>query len=427
MFQKENSRLNQFYVKFFPCPVGFTMVSGICQCDHNLMLYIDNCDINDQSILRPANSWVSAMTKNRTHSYLVSLNCPFDYCLPHSSRLNLSITSDLQCQFNRSNILCGQCSHGLSTVFGSSDCKECSNIYLLIIIPVMIAGILLVILLFLLNLTVVDGMINGFISYVNIVSINGDVFFHPSGVSAAAYVFISIANLDLGIETCFYNGMDDYAKMCLQLVFPIYLIFIATLLIITSRYSTIIQRLTTHRALPVLATLFLLSYTKILRTVSSVLFSYSTITSLPNKTTTLVWSVDANITKFGIKFSALFAVCLILFLILIPFTFTLLFTRTLMRYRFVNYFMPLLDVYQAPYKINFYFWVGLHLLIKALFYGLSALEKRSNLTIGATLLYIIGNFTGYLRPFKCRVQNCNELILLINLGILYVTFLSGKL
>ena len=74
---------------------------------------------------------------------------------------------------------------------------------------------------------------------------------------------------------CFYNGMDDYTKMYLQLAFPVYLIIIATLLIIGSRYSTKIQRLTARGALAVLATLFLLSYTKILRTVSNVLFFYT--------------------------------------------------------------------------------------------------------------------------------------------------------
>ena len=30
----------------------------------------------------------------------------------------------------------------------------------------------------------------------------------------------------MGIQTCFYNGMDDYAKMWLQLAFPFYLIFL---------------------------------------------------------------------------------------------------------------------------------------------------------------------------------------------------------
>ena len=128
------------------------------------------------------------------------------------------------------------------------------------------------------NLTVANGRVNGLIFYANIVSINGPVFFSNYKVTKYVYILISFLNLDLGIETCFYNGMDDYAKMWLQIIFPIYLIFIATFLIITSRYSTRIQRLTARRALPVLATLFLLSYTKILHTVSSVLFSYSTIT-----------------------------------------------------------------------------------------------------------------------------------------------------
>ena len=46
---------------------------------------------------------------------------------------------------------------------------------------------------------------------------------------------LSLFNLDLGIETCFYNGMDDYSKMWLQLTFPFYLIIIAITLIISSK------------------------------------------------------------------------------------------------------------------------------------------------------------------------------------------------
>ena len=128
--------------------------------------------------------------------------------------------------------------------------------------PIAIAGLVQVLLLFVLNLTVTDGTINGFILYVNIISINTPVIFTELNQFKPTYTFISIANLDLGIQTCFYNGMDDYTKMWLQLAFPFYLIFIVTLIIIiTSRYSTTMQRLTARRALPVLATLFLLSYT----------------------------------------------------------------------------------------------------------------------------------------------------------------------
>ena len=57
----------------------------------------------------------------------------------------------------------------------------------------------------------------------NIISINIPVFFPSTNEIMPAYTFISLANLDLGIQTCFYNGMDDYAKMWLQLLFPFYL------------------------------------------------------------------------------------------------------------------------------------------------------------------------------------------------------------
>ena len=123
-------------------------------------------------------------------------------------------------------------------------------------------------------------------------------------------------NLDLGIESCFYNGMDSYAKIWLQLFFPIYLIFIAFSIIIASRYFSRILRLTYKRSLP---TLFLLSYTGVLRTVSTVLFSYSAITHVPSGHRELVWSVDPSISLFGLKFTILFITCLVLFLILLFF------------------------------------------------------------------------------------------------------------
>ena len=211
--------------------------------------------------------------------------------------------------------------------------------------------------------------------------------------------------------------MDDYAKMWLQLAFPFYLIFIATLIIITSRYSTTIQRLTARRAL---ATLFLLSYTKILQIVSSVLFFYSTITHLPSKHTTLVWSVDANVPLFGVRFTILFIVCLILFLILVPFNVILLFTRTLSRFRFINKFKPLWDAYLGPYKDKFYFWTGFQLLIRAVFFGLSSLDRNINLTASAVLLGVFGGSSGAISPFKNNHKNYLELVFIFNLQGLYI-------
>ena len=407
-----------FYVLLYPgCPMGFAKYDDKCDCDQVLgTLLTFTCDINDRTILRPANSWISATTNNYSHSYTVCKICPFDYCLPHSSHLLLSHPNS-QCQFNRSRLLCGRCQQGLSTVFASSQCEHCSNAYLLLVLLFAVLGILLVFVLFAINLTITDGTINAFIFYVNIVSINGTIFFPLHQFS---YVFISISNLDLGIKTCFYNGMDDYAKMWLQLAFPLYLILIATSLIIASRYSTRIQRLTARRALPVLATLFLLSYTKILRTICNVLFLYTRVTYLPSNNTKLVWSVDANVAVFGVKFMIVFIACLLLFSIMIPFNVVLLFTRFLFRFRLISKFKPLIDAYQGAYTDKCYYWIGLQLVMRATFLGLSSLDRNVNLKIGIILMSMLAGVHGLVRPFKSKFKNYQEFIWLMNLHVLHV-------
>ena len=135
------------------------------------------------------------------------------------------------------------------------------------------------------------------------------------------------------------------------LAFPAYLILIAATLIIGSRHSMIIQRFTARRGTQVLATLFLMVYTKVLLSVCQILFFFSQITYIPSNKTVMVWSIDTNASLSGIKFCSIFVVCIILFLILLTFNVIL---RTLSRIKFINTYKPLFDAYFAPYKdINF--------------------------------------------------------------------------
>ena len=232
-----------FYVRLLPCSVGFTLQNGIRDCDPLLPPDIDTCYIKQSVIRRPVTRWITTNVQSKFNDikYLTG-NCPMDYCLPYSSNVLLT-NPDTQCQFNRSDILCSQCQHPLSMVFGSSRCTKCTNLHILIAILIILAGILLVTLLYLLNLTVTNGTINGMIFYANIISINDSVFLINDNLYKPLKVFISFTNLDLGIETCFYNGMDSYAKIWLQLFFPSYLIINAVSIIIASRYSSRIRML----------------------------------------------------------------------------------------------------------------------------------------------------------------------------------------
>ena len=410
---------NAFYVQLLPCPVGFTLQNGRCDCDPFLPPDIDTCYIDLSAIRRPANTWITVHTlTNNITNYLLS-DCPMDYCLPYSTNVNL-LHPDLQCQFNRTGILCSQCPHPLSMVFASSRCMKCTNVHILITIIVIVAGIVLVVLLYVLNLTVTNGTINGIIFYANIVSINDSVFLVNDNVFKPLRVFISFSNLDLGIETCFYNGMDSYVKMWLQLFFPSYLIIIAVSIIIASRYSSRVLRLTYRRSLPVLATLFLLSYTGVLRVVLTVLFSYSTITHYPSGDTQTAWSIDASVPLFGLKFTILFITCLLL-LILITFSIALLFTRYLSRFRIFNYFKPLIDLidaFQGSYKSKYYYWITIHMMFRNMFFFFHAFQIL-NLILATISLVIFTSCYGYLKPNKNKMINFQELLILVNLTIMY--------
>ena len=199
-----------------------------------------------------------------------------------------------------------------------------------------------------------------------------------------------------------------------------YLIFIATLLIITSRYSTTIQRLTARRALPVLATLFLLSYTKVLLTVSNVLFSYTSITHLPSNRTTLVWSVDTSVPLFGVKFTILFIVCLILFLILVSFNVALIFSNKFSYLKITSHLKPLLDAYQDPFKNGFNYWTGMQLLMRNVFFGISHLNRDTNLMIAALLIAFAILANAKVSPFNSRTKNAIEWFYLLNLFLVFV-------
>ena len=108
---------------------------------------------------------------NNSCNYVISPHCPLYYSLPYSSNLLLE-TPDMQCQFRRSGTLCGHCQEGFSVVFGSSQCRKCSSFYLFIVVPIAIAGVLLVVALFIFNITVNSGSFNSYIFYANMMSIN---------------------------------------------------------------------------------------------------------------------------------------------------------------------------------------------------------------------------------------------------------------
>ena len=297
-----------------------------------------------------------------------------------------------------------------------------------------LVGFLLVLILFFSRATIKDGNINGFILYVNILSINSyNIFASDSIISTQfSYVLNSLANLDLGFELCFYNGMTEYGKAWLQLAFPVYLFGLAVLIIQASKYINRIQKITRNKAIPVLATLFLLSYSKILLVTCKVLFFYTQVLSLPNKTKETFWSVDTSVALFGAKFIILFITCLvILVLIILPLNLTLLFPKLSYRIKWVDYFKPLLDVYHGMFKDKHRYWFGLELVLRVLTFIITGLDTRLSLLLNMLILALFVACLSLIQTFKSHRNTLIEwsfllnLILLLALAFYYEEYQTG--
>ena len=158
----------------------------------------------------------------------------------------------------------------------SSRCIKCHKHWQValvgIILLAIIAGIALVSLLLFLNLTVAIGTMNGVIFYANIINGNASIFFSNFPTYSSPSVFIAWLNLDIGFDICLFEGIDTYVKTWLQLVFPFYLIFIVVIVFAICRHSQRFSNLIGKKN-PVanLATLILLSYAKILSSVTTIL------------------------------------------------------------------------------------------------------------------------------------------------------------
>ena len=416
------------HVTLLPCPDAFTLSGDECTCEERLQEYNAACTIGDRfTITRNTRStfWMSALYDNGSYRGLILYEtCPTDYCKRDRTPLTLD-DLDLQCAPNRSGVLCGACASNYSLLLGSSQCGICPNTYLALLLPFACAGISLVAFLSLLKLTVATGVLNSLIVFANIVQANRNIFFPDNTVNVLT-VFIAWLNLDLGFETCFFNGMDAYVQTWLQFAFPVFVWILISLIIVTSRYSVTVSKLIGHNPIAVLATLLLMSYTKILKIIIDV-FSYVKL-DYPDNEQVTVWLKDANEPYLQSRHLALAVMtCLVFVFLFLPYTLFLLLGHKLYclsgkkHFHWLNRLKPLLESYHGPYKIHTRYWTGFLLVVRCVLYlifsynSLGATSK-SLLAINITFTIIVSKITLFSgRIYRQFIMNIIEVGMYVNL------------
>ena len=383
-------------ITFFDCPFGFIYTNSSpgkfeCQCNSNPA--ITSCSITSQTITKRRYSWVGMFELNN-HSYLATNDfCPLDYC---NSMLDIiqsnpnSLDQDEQCQYNRTGILCGSCPPGWSLVLGSSECRECTSMWLLLILPFALAGLLLVMVIHFLNLTVTMGTVCGLIFYANVIQDYSVILLSTDpipGLTPILQTFLSWLNLDLGISSCFYDGMEAFGKTMLLFVFPIYIWLISVIIILLSNRYIFFTRLVGENSVKVLSTLFLLAYSKMFRVTLGVL-KFKTVNIFRNDSTVISirWVADGNISYSDPqRHLVLLVIAAVFIVLLLPFSMSLLCIRHVYSlsnccqvFSWINKLKPFFDTYTGPFKDRARFWTGLLLFVRLFLLIVHAMDYRDN-------------------------------------------------
>ena len=395
------------------CPIGFQpkvsdKTNCVCECDSELATYIESCDFETASFIRKGNPWISYVTSsdNLLNGYLIYPHCPLDYCFPPGSNVLVDINkangSDAQCQHERSGLLCGACKPELSLSLGTIHCISCPSYWpaLLVVqlIGSLIAGIVLVMAVLILNLTVAHGTINGIIFYVNILYNFIPSFISHSRITFSS-VFVSLLNLELGFDSCFFEGMDAFSKTWIELLFPTYVVFLVIMIILVSEWSKNFSHLIGKRnPVATLATLILFSYAKLLNIIIKALsFAIISYPGLHGPTKTVRWLPDASVEYFKGKHIPLGVTALFLLLLCVIFTVLVFFWQWL-SYFDDNKLLKLIkrqkmshfiETYQAPYTPRNRYWTGLLLIVRIILYVASSINVSGNPNVNLLIIGLV--------------------------------------
>ena len=400
------------------CKPGFRYNSTLKSCstlpelhNHGIQYTIDSCELTI-----PNHIWLGEL-KVGNSTYIIVEQCLFDYCKPLSKHI-IPGDYDSQCTegANRVGLLCGACEKGYSIVLGSSKCKLCPNNYFLALVIVFaVAGLLLLAVVAFVKVSVSEGYLYSVLFYSHIVS---QYITHFTQSGTAAFVPTAFLNLNIGIQTCFYNGMDSLTRSGLQFVFPFYIYLLMYVIVVLARFFKWPGKIG-FSAEKTFATLLVLSHTSILQTCCDVL-TFTRVTTVGHKYTTFRWMVDPNVHYFSGIHAVLFLISLILMLVyIIPLPCISLFPAKAYQLRYLRKMKPIFDALWAPFEPKFRFWLGVRCLTLSAFMAVTGYMKfPQNSFILAILLAIFILIQTQIKPYRGVFRNAVDAFLLTNALVL---------
>ena len=417
LFTTSSAAHTVFGIQTKTCGTGFwyNPSNQSCVCLENLLELSIGCDAKEEQLTIPDNHWFGVL--NDTLEYTT---CVYDYCKPLDKRVS-AFNLDSQCNFgyNRTGFVCSRCTEGTSAMFGTSRCGECTNFGLLWILGFAVAGVVMIFSICFIGISISDGYLNGLILYCNF--LNYFIVYLSPKSAPIDLIFTPIAwiNLGLGIESCFYNGMTDEARIGLRLLFPLYLFtLMAIIVILAKRFSSFAKHI--HSASKAFATLILLSYFSVFGTCVEVL-SLTPYNGLYNNVSYVGWNISPSV-QYGTGWHGLLiAISAVLMLVyVLPMPLLFLFPNVLYSCRWTKKFKPIYDAFWNPFKPKYRFWLGARAILRFVPFWLSLSAGRTVNIFGMVIfLCLVWFIHERISPFEGYWQNCFDTFFMLNLILLF--------
>ena len=418
IFSSTSPAVANIKVKLLPCGFGFHYDNSSmqCVCSRKYANKVD-CNIKNQTLTVGDNQWFGPVPQ--LNNLPIYQSCFYDFCKPGRKTFK-PYDIDLQCNegYNRTGLLCTSCKNNTGTIFGSNRCCECSNKTLFWIPVFAVAGILIVITIAFLDISVAEGYLSGFILYCNCLN-----YFIPylSPTPPTSYIFLLVSwvNLDVGIESCFYAGMSELARVGLRLVFPTYLYLLMFIIVILSRYSKLFAKIPFSGG-KTFATLFILTYFSIFGTCVFLLGVSKFEVNDENSNKVLKyygWTGDVS-QPYGHKLHIplIIIASLLMSLYILPIPLLLMFPSLLYRFRYTHRLKPILDAFWNPYKKSFRFWLGARMLFRIIAFTLAMYVNYPMNVFWFGMMVLLSWFVQErFSPYQGFFQNAFDSFFILNL------------
>ena len=371
--------------KFTNCPpFGFyyNSTQHACECDPDFKDTGVTCDYTSAKLIKPNGKWVGQLDGKA-----VVLSCLLNYCTDNTIVDPYYLNG--QCSNNRGGVLCGGCKEGYGIKVGLNGCsndRPGARNMTLWLLSVFAYGLWLVGISTILHFYVSDGFMHGFVFYNNILFIFRRAFFNYR--SSPFHDTFSSEHIIFAADYCLYENVTPLVASVLQFVPPAFVFALMGIVIVLAKKLNFFNRRFSFSVTKVFATLLYFTYNWLLNASFALLISHQ-IRAPSGKE--FRWRIDPNVVYFDSLHAGLGVISLILLLVLSVIALLLLFPGVAYRFKLVQKLKPLMDVFQAPFKFKYSFWIGIQLSMRIILYILAIFvpEDHQLYCVGIIILILL--------------------------------------